>query len=986
MMRSSVICSALLAAGLTAGGASAQTFTTDASAMGTPFSPGVRGQAIPAVSINRAEFQVAMPKALEVSRGSSLRGVAGGLEADLFNWKTRNNSPREGTLNYLRYSRDEDADLFVTTNIRGLVQPDPNTPGSQRFYDTSIPTLASLAGDWVRYTNHIVQTYRQGQTVTDPQDQAILNSLSWSSSFPGDSFDKLLRADEAPVPKVKYWEIGNEPRVGLSSSYKVTNSYTFLAPPATPDASHKTDYRERYAALTAAMRAQDPTIKVGPAIQTLESPAEQAVIDTILRPQPDGSFLPVDFIGYHPYQTLNTQTTTTGIETALRGIYNSHLAKVNNLRARIAAAGRIPDSVALVASEHNVSNWSSNDTVNEAQMAHALGNTETIFSFARLGIQDAHYWVWPAHSRDGTEYPEFLASEKLRDHMGDTLLSISASSSDNLHMYTTRDSASGELALWGLNFANSADTTRNTPILNVGGRGKITLYTLGALSGPTTLASANLASDMTGGPTHAVDWKSFDRTGIRLDNLQLSFPAATITLLTIEPWRQVGLPGDVNADGKVGADDVNLINANFNQTERNWWQGDLTGDGIVNSADSAIAAANNGAAVGTRWNAQAGSWFTSSNWQTNIVPNAVNASAYLSDSITADRDLTANFAVTLGTLVFDNPSAYRLVGSGSLKLQTSTSAPARVYVIEGEQTIGISTTIASNTVFDVAQDAALRIQGPLTINSGNALTTSGAGSVSYESSISVQSGGSIAFGTTSHVTSLSLAGSARASITRGGEKVLTVDNLSAGGIPNAWTSQIDLKDNDLIIRSTASARIAKAAEITNQLKQGSNFAHAGQFWTGNGIITSLGGNGSTSYGTIGVAVNDFALLGVGQTGTLFSTFDGQSVGVNDVLVKYTYFGDADLDGAVTTNDYFQIDNGFLGSKTGWINGDFDYDGAITTNDYFLIDNAFLSQSARLAPFLDSASGAATAVPEPAPLAACALAMLILLPRPRPRRE
>src|SRR5205814_4013285 len=133
------------------------------------------------------------------------------------------------------------------------------------------------------------------------------------------------------------------------------------------------------------------------------------------------------------------------------------------------------------------------------------------------------------------------------DHMGDTLLSVSAANTDNLHLYTTRDSGSGEIALWGLNFDNDNNITRTTQMLNVGGRGKITLYTLGALSGPTTLFSANLASDMAGGPTHAVDWKTSDLTGTRLVNLPLTFPAATISLLTIEKWRQESLPGDVNA-------------------------------------------------------------------------------------------------------------------------------------------------------------------------------------------------------------------------------------------------------------------------------------------------------------------------------------------------------------------------------------------------------------------------------------------------------
>jgi hypothetical protein len=41
-----------------------------------------------------------------------------------------------------------------------------------------------------------------------------------------------------------------------------------------------------------------------------------------------------------------------------------------------------------------------------------------------------------------------------------------------------------------------------------------------------------------------------------------------------------------------------------------------------------------------------------------------------------------------------------------------------------------------------------------------------------------------------------------------------------------------------------------------------------------------------------------------------STFSGVTVGVTDVLVKYTHCGDADLNGQVDGDDYFQIDNAF----------------------------------------------------------------------------
>ncbi len=47
-----------------------------------------------------------------------------------------------------------------------------------------------------------------------------------------------------------------------------------------------------------------------------------------------------------------------------------------------------------------------------------------------------------------------------------------------------------------------------------------------------------------------------------------------------------------------------------------------------------------------------------------------------------------------------------------------------------------------------------------------------------------------------------------------------------------------------------------------------------------------------------------------------------------VLVKYTYYGDATLDGKVDGTDYGRIDSGLLTGATGWSNGDFNYDVTI----------------------------------------------------------
>src|SRR5439155_26637745 len=193
--------------------------------------------------------------------------------------------------------------------------------------------------------------------------------------------------------------------------------------------------------------------------------------------------------------------------------------------------------------------------------------------------------------------------------------------------------------------------------------------------------------------------------------------------------------------------------------------------------------------------------------------------------------------------------------------------------------------------------------------------------------------------------------------------------------------------NDVVLHSTGANRQADTDRITNQLKLGLNAttnSNTALFWTGQGIITSSGWKGGSNYTGIGVTYNDFAAVGQ-PSAPIYTTFDSQTVGVNDVLVKYTWFGDADLNGQVNSNDYFQIDTGFLAGRTGWINGDFDYSGAINTNDYFLIDSAFLAQGSTVLAPAEALSGVA-AVPEPASIGLLGIAGAAALLRPRRRRN
>ena len=168
------------------------------------------------------------------------------------------------------------------------------------------------------------------------------------------------------------------------------------------------------------------------------------------------------------------------------------------------------------------------------------------------------------------------------------------------------------------------------------------------------------------------------------------------------------------------------------------------------------------------------------------------------------------------------------------------------------------------------------------------------------------------------------------------------------------------------------------------MKEGCNLGN----WQGSGgILSSAAAADTTHLTALGVIQNS---TNGSPTGTaLYTSFDGQPVLDSDVLVKFTYYGDTNLDGKVDGSDYSRIDNGYLTHTTGWYNGDFNYDGVVNGSDYTLIDNAFNSQGTQLTSQIADPTASITAqlagtstVPEPATLGMISLAALSFLGRRR----
>jgi hypothetical protein len=167
---------------------------------------------------------------------------------------------------------------------------------------------------------------------------------------------------------------------------------------------------------------------------------------------------------------------------------------------------------------------------------------------------------------------------------------------------------------------------------------------------------------------------------------------------------------------------------------------------------------------------------------------------------------------------------------------------------------------------------------------------------------------------------------------------------------------LDITDNDVLVHN------GSLTGLTTQLQAGLNYV--------SGIYSSVA---SLSNGTA-VGIVDPTYYGFNDAAPP-TTFDGMSLASGDILIKYTYLGDLNLDGVVNTADLAMMGKvpttGTDAGVISWFDGDLNYDGKINQDDYalFMLGNA--RQGASLA-----------SVPEPAMISLLALPLLAGLRRRR----
>ncbi len=330
---------------------------------------------------------------------------------------------------------------------------------------------------------------------------------------------------------------------------------------------------------------------------------------------------------------------------------------------------------------------------------------------------------------------------------------------------------------------------------------------------------------------------------------------------------------------------------------------------------------------------------------------------------TNTANLFSNFSPTVNaagafidTATFDATIASAINGTGSL-----TKQGLGTLTLNGANNYGGNTTVSAGTL--VLNQPLINTTATLTVADTAAaqLPAGNSGIGTHLTAASVQS--------------IVLAGSGKLSIaltdrTTKGQSVVVTSALAVAndGAPlgtRTYSGQIDVTNNDMVV-------------VGGSLADLSDMARAGQngptLFTGNGITSSVAAADaslSLRY-AVGVASNNL------DGSPLYSLFDGQTVGLNDILVKFTYFGDADLNGIVDDTDFFLLNDGYGTSQTGWVHGDFDYSGVIDDTDYFLINNAYTTQGGGLR------EGPAS-VPEPSAPALALLAGALLTRRSRTSR-
>jgi autotransporter-associated beta strand protein len=431
-------------------------------------------------------------------------------------------------------------------------------------------------------------------------------------------------------------------------------------------------------------------------------------------------------------------------------------------------------------------------------------------------------------------------------------------------------------------------------------------------------------------------------------------PVPVSDLSTPDTWLQLS----VTTDAPAGAESVQWM-AFFNDP-------DYTGGALF--VDDASLVDNTVAGAPT-WNGGGAddNWSTGDNWG-GTAPAASDMLVFDGTTqLSNNNDMTAN--TQFDGITFNATAGAFVLGGNAINLggDIVNNSPST-------QTINIDLALQQDTTVNAAASN-IAIGGA--ISGGHALTTSGANTVTLSGSNSYSGGTNVtggelviaAAGALPANGAVSIAGGTlQLAANTGGETISSL-SIASGGM-------LDIGNNHILVSDPGGSI---DAAIRGYLATGYN----GGAWNG---TDSGGGAIGTSAATgtrYGVGYADGADAGLG------------AIGAGTLELKYTLYGDTNLDGTVNSVDFGNLAANFGKSGKVWDQGDFNYDGTVNSVDFGLLAGNFgksLGSAGDVVTAADwaalnafaSANGLTAEVPEPASAGLIALACLGSLARRRRR--
>jgi len=208
-----------------------------------------------------------------------------------------------------------------------------------------------------------------------------------------------------------------------------------------------------------------------------------------------------------------------------------------------------------------------------------------------------------------------------------------------------------------------------------------------------------------------------------------------------------------------------------------------------------------------------------------------------------------------------------------------------------------------------------------TVTSGNPAATIGALNIAHSGTVTITSPSTISNTPSASIGILTTREDGLLTLATGhsGNIKLVLGQLDMG--TTSIGGKIDLGDNAMIINYSGSSPLPN---IRSYLIAGRN---TGGTWDGTTGIASATANSNSSTHALGCAEN--RLIPSGS----YTSFMGQTVGSNSILIRYVPLGDANLDNSTDTADKTIVYNHYYQSTGNqWYLGDFNYDSVCNEDD------------------------------------------------------